>query len=188
VLLRSHGSKVKELVLEQVDTHTVGLHAVIQELGRNTTVTNLAIRKSELSRENIQLLKSMLRRNTALESLYLESNALGSTGLAEIAQVLYSNTSIKSLVLRGNGLHNMESANVLRDLIRRNKTITSLCVAHNPLGRNAAAAGSISDGVRSNTTLQQLDLGYCGLGDQGFSSSKRSCYSECQYSRTRPQQ
>jgi Ran GTPase-activating protein (RanGAP) involved in mRNA processing and transport len=169
VLLRSQDSKVEELILEQINTRTVGLHAVIQELGRNTTVTNLAIRYSVLSRENVQQLKFMLRRNAALESLDLTSSALGSAGLAEIAPVLYRNTSIKSLDLTNNGLHNIESASALRELIRRNKTITSLSIAHNALGRNAAAAGSILDGVRSNTTLQQLDLQYCRLDDQGIS-------------------
>jgi hypothetical protein len=43
VLLRSQGSKVKELVLEQFDYRTLGVHLVMEELGRNTTVTNLAI-------------------------------------------------------------------------------------------------------------------------------------------------
>jgi Ran GTPase-activating protein (RanGAP) involved in mRNA processing and transport len=54
-------------------------------------------------------------------------------------------------------------------LIRRNKTITSLCIDQNVFGRNAAAVQSIADGVRSNATLQQLDLGWCGLDDQGIS-------------------
>jgi hypothetical protein len=88
VLLRSQDSKVKELVLERVGNKTVGLHAVIRELGRNTTVTKLAIIDSVLSRENVQELKSMLRRNTALESLDLESSDLRSAGLTEIAPVL----------------------------------------------------------------------------------------------------
>jgi hypothetical protein len=54
-------------------------------------------------------------------------------------------------------------------LIRRNKTITSLCLARSFFGRNAAAVRSIADGVRSNTTLQQVDLRYCALYDQGIS-------------------
>jgi hypothetical protein len=67
VLLRSQNSKVKELVLEQVDTNTAGFHKVIMlELGRNTTVTALAILNSVLSRETVQQLKSMLRRTTDL--------------------------------------------------------------------------------------------------------------------------
>jgi Ran GTPase-activating protein (RanGAP) involved in mRNA processing and transport len=169
VLLRSHDSKVKELVLEQVDAGTVGLYSVMRELAHNTTVTSLAIRKSVLSRENVQQLKWILRQNTALESLDLTGSALGSVGLVEIAPVLYRNTSIKSLALSNNGLDDIESANVLRELIRRNKTITSLSMALNAFGRNAAAVRSIADGVRSNTTLQQLDFGSCRLDDQGIS-------------------
>jgi hypothetical protein len=85
------------------------------------------------------------------------------------APMLYRNTSIKSLDLRNNDLDEIESANVLRELIRRNKTITSLCLAQNAFGRNIAAVRSIAEGLRSNTTLQQLDLKACGLDDHGIS-------------------
>jgi Ran GTPase-activating protein (RanGAP) involved in mRNA processing and transport len=169
VLLRSQNSKVKELVIEHFDTRTVGLHPVMQELGRNTTVTRLAICDSELNHENVQQLQAVLRQNTALQHLILRRNCLRNAGLAEIAPALYRNTSIKSLDLAQNGLHDIESANVLRELIRRNKTITSLCLAENTFGSNAAAARIILKGVRSNTSLQQLDLGGCRLGDHGIS-------------------
>jgi Leucine-rich repeat (LRR) protein len=169
VLLRSRDSKVNELILEEVNTRTVGLHPVLQELVRNTTVTKLTIRNSELTREDVQQVKSMLRQNTSLQYLYLTSTALGSTGLAEITPVLYRNTSIETLDLSSNGLDNIESANDLRELLRCNKNITSISLAKNTFGRNAAATRSILEGLRSNTALQQLDLSYCGLGDQGIS-------------------
>jgi Ran GTPase-activating protein (RanGAP) involved in mRNA processing and transport len=168
-LLRSQNSKVKELVIEQVASRTVGLHPVLQELGRNTTVTNLTIRESVFSRENFQKVKAMLRQNTALQSLNLTSSYPGSAGLAEIAPALYRNTSIKSLDLSKSGLDDIESANVLRELIRRNNTITSLCLVGNRFGRNAAAARSIFEGLRSNTAVQQLDLSACVLNDQSLS-------------------
>jgi hypothetical protein len=90
---------------------------------------------------------------------------LGSAGLAEIALVLYRNASIKSLDLSHNGLDDIESVNVLGELIRRNKTIASLCIASNGFARDAAAARSNADGVRSNTALQNLGLNRCGLDD-----------------------
>jgi Ran GTPase-activating protein (RanGAP) involved in mRNA processing and transport len=144
-------------------------HSIAQQLRLSTTVTNLEICYIVLSREEVQQLKAVLRQNTVLESLDLEASDLGSAGLAEIAPVLYCNTSIKALDLTDNGLHDIQSANVLRELIRRNKTITSLCIAGNVLGRNIAAVRSIAEGVRSNTTLHQLDLSSCGLNDQGIS-------------------
>jgi Ran GTPase-activating protein (RanGAP) involved in mRNA processing and transport len=169
VLLRSQDSKAKELVIEDVDTHTVGLHPVVRELGRNTTINNLTIRDSVLSRDNVQQLQALLRQNTALQHLFLRENSLRSAGLAKIAPALYRNTSIRSLDLAQNGLHDIDSANVLRELIRRNKTIASLCLAENTFGSNAAAARIILEGLRSNTAIQQLDLGGCRLDDQGLS-------------------
>jgi Ran GTPase-activating protein (RanGAP) involved in mRNA processing and transport len=170
VLLRSQDSKVKELILEQVGTRTVGLPPVLQELGRNTTVTHLSICDSVLSRENFQEVKSMLRHNTALQYLNLASSALKSVGLAEIAPVLYRNTSIKTLDLSNIGLDDIESTNVLRELLRRNKTISSLCLRGNAFGRDVAAARSIFESLRCNTALQQLDLSHCELDDQGISN------------------
>jgi Ran GTPase-activating protein (RanGAP) involved in mRNA processing and transport len=170
VLLRSQDSKVKELIFEQVDTtRTVGLHPVMQELARNTRVTDLSILDSVLSRENVQQVTAVLRHNTALQYLNLRSSALGIAGLVEIAPVLYGNTSIKTLDLSNNGLDDIESTNVLRELLRRNKTIASLCIGGNAFGRDIAAVRSIFEGLRSNTALQHLDLIYCQLGDQDIS-------------------
>jgi hypothetical protein len=73
------------------------------------------------------------------------------------------------LIFHTIGLDDIESAHHLRELIRRNKTITSLCLAPNTFGSNAAAARSILECVRSNTSLQLLDLGGCGLDDQEIS-------------------
>jgi Ran GTPase-activating protein (RanGAP) involved in mRNA processing and transport len=143
--------------------------SIARKLRLGTTVTTLIIRGSVLSPENVQQLHAVLRQNKVLEYLDLTSSGLGSAGLAEIAPVLYHNTSIRVLDLTGNGLDDIESANVLRELIRRNKTITSLFVAHNAFGRNAFAVRRFLEGVRSNTTLQKFDLRYCGLDDQGIS-------------------
>jgi Ran GTPase-activating protein (RanGAP) involved in mRNA processing and transport len=149
--LRSQDSKVKELILTQVDARTFGLHPVLRELERNTTVTDFVMSDCVLSREDLQQLKAVLRQNAALQYLDLESIALGSAGLAGIAPVLYRNISIKTLDLTCNGLDDIESADGLRELLRRNKTITSLCIAQNAFGLNSAAARSIFEGVRSNS-------------------------------------
>jgi Ran GTPase-activating protein (RanGAP) involved in mRNA processing and transport len=129
----------------------------------------LAIRNSKRSRENFQQLTAVLRRNAALLSLDLTSSAFGSAGLVEISPALYRNKSIKTLDLASNGLDGIKSANALREVLRRNKTITILYLTNNAFGRNVAAARSIFEGLHSNTSLQQLDLGGCGLGDQGIS-------------------
>jgi hypothetical protein len=122
-----------------------------------------------LSRDNIQQLKAMLRRNTVLQDLDLSGYALGSAGLAEIASALYRNTSIQGLDISENGLDDPAAATALRELLRRNKTITRLSMDHNIFGSNDIIVRIIAEGFRNNTTLQVLDLSFCDLNDQGLS-------------------
>jgi Ran GTPase-activating protein (RanGAP) involved in mRNA processing and transport len=147
----------------------VGFESFVLEMGRNTTILKMAIVEVPLSRDNIQQLKAMLRRNTVLQDLDLAGDGLGSTGLAEIASVLYGNASIQGLDVSDNGLDDLASANTLQELLRRNKTITRLCMNCNIFGSNIAAVRCIADGFRANTTLQELNLSFCELDDQGLS-------------------
>jgi hypothetical protein len=141
----------------------------MQELGHHTIVINLAIRDCMLSQEKGQQVKSMLRQSTTLQYLDLYLSALGSAGLAEIAPALYRNMLIKTLDLSSNGLDDIESANLLRELLLRNRTITSIRLDENTFGRNAAATRSISECVRSNSALKQLRLRGCVLDDRDIS-------------------
>jgi Ran GTPase-activating protein (RanGAP) involved in mRNA processing and transport len=122
-----------------------------------------------VSGEKTQQLKAMLRRNTALQYLNLSGDTLGSTGLAEVASALYRNTSIQSLNVSGDGLNDLASANTLRVMLRRNKTITRLFMNQIFFGNNVAAVRCIADGFRANTTLQVLHLSFCELDDEGLS-------------------
>jgi Ran GTPase-activating protein (RanGAP) involved in mRNA processing and transport len=146
----------------------------MQEMGRNTTVLKLAIVDVPLSRDNIQQLKAMLRRNTVLEDLNVAGAALRSTGLAEIASVLYRNTNIQGLDVSTNGLDDPASVNIMRELLRRNKTITRLFMDRNAFGRDVAAVRCIAEGLRSNTTLLLLDFSSCELDDEGLSTLAQS--------------
>jgi Ran GTPase-activating protein (RanGAP) involved in mRNA processing and transport len=172
-LLRGKKSQVKQLTIQSfirsIGEQLVGFESFMQEMGRNTTIIKMVIVNVPLSRDNVQQFKAMLRRNTVLEDLAISHCALRSMGLAEIASALYRNTNIQGLDVSSNGLDDLASANSMRELLRRNKTITRLFIDSNAFGRNIAAVRCIADGLRSNTTLQVLDLSHCQLGDLGLS-------------------
>jgi Leucine-rich repeat (LRR) protein len=172
-LLGSKKSQLKQLIIARfngsIGEQIVGFESFMLEMGRNTTILKMAIAHVRLRRDSIQQLKEMLRRNTVLQDLDLTGDAIGSTGFAEIASALYRNTSIQSLDVSSNGLDDLASANVLRELLRRNKTITRLSVDRNSFGNNIAAVRCIADGLRTNTTLQVLVLSSCNLIDRGLS-------------------
>jgi hypothetical protein len=87
----------------------------------------------------------------------------------ELAPALYHNTSIKELDISENNLHGMESAEALRDIIRRNKTMTTLDLSGICFGQYTVAVERIADGLGSNSTLLKINLSRCALRDDGVS-------------------
>jgi hypothetical protein len=106
----------------------------------------------------------------SLQTLVLKDRTLGSAGLVELAPALCHNTSIKVLDLSEYRLGGRESAEILRDILRSNKTITSLALNQIKFGQATGAVACIAAGLDSNSTLLKIDLSDCALRDRGLSS------------------
>jgi Leucine-rich repeat (LRR) protein len=106
----------------------------------------------------------------SLQALALTHSNLGNAELAELAPALYHNTSIKVLDISGNNFNDLESARLLRDIIRCNKTITALDLSWNDFWRTLDAVECIADGLGSNSTLLKIDLSRCCLSDGDVST------------------
>jgi Ran GTPase-activating protein (RanGAP) involved in mRNA processing and transport len=148
---------------------TVGLTRVLQALGSHPTLTKLGLRGFRLGRDEFRLMRVAVCNTPSLQALVLRSGTLGRAELAELAPVLYHNTSIKVLDIMDNGLIDMESAEILRGIIRRNKTITTLDLSMNPFVETTGAVECIADGLGSNSTLLNIDLSSSELGDDDVS-------------------
>jgi Leucine-rich repeat (LRR) protein len=170
-LLLSDNSKITELEIHDLygSPRIVGLTPVLQALARCPMLT-LALHGVHLGRDEARLLRMALCNTPSLQSLVLEDNTLGSVGLAELAPALYNNTSIKELDLTWNDFDDMDSVRLLRDILRRNKTITILNLSENEFGRTRGAVDCIADGLGSNSVLRKVNLSDCCLGDDGVST------------------
>jgi Ran GTPase-activating protein (RanGAP) involved in mRNA processing and transport len=146
-----------------------GLTNVLQALGRRPTLTKLGLNGFRLGRDDARELGVALCSTPSLQTLLLTDSTLGSVGLMELAPALYLNTSIKVLNMSRNEWHHMESARLLRDILRSNKTITALALTGNGLGRTTGAVECIAEGLGSNSTLLKIDLSSCCLGNGGVS-------------------
>jgi Ran GTPase-activating protein (RanGAP) involved in mRNA processing and transport len=172
-VLLSNTSKITEL-----DIHSfyegrpmmLGLTPILQALARRPTLTKLGLRRCPLGRGEARLLQMALCNIPSLQTLDLASSRLESAGLAELAPALYHNTSIEVLDMSDNYLNDMESAELLRDILRSNKTITTLGLSENYFGETTGAVECIADGLGSNSTLLKIDLSLCALGDGGVST------------------
>jgi Ran GTPase-activating protein (RanGAP) involved in mRNA processing and transport len=171
VLLLSDTSKITELdIHKSLGGLTIkGFQRVLRALERRPTLTKLRLRRCFVDRGDARLLGKVLFSNSSLQSLALTNSTLGSTQLAELAFALRHTTSIKVLDISGNDLNNMESAEILRDILCINMTITSLDLSYNTFGQTTGAVECIADGLGSNSSLMKIDLSSCQLESGGVS-------------------
>jgi Ran GTPase-activating protein (RanGAP) involved in mRNA processing and transport len=160
-VLLSNTSQITELDI-------FGPH-VLQALARRPTLKKLGLGSCPLNRDEARLLRVALCNTPRLQTLALTHGTLGSVGLAELAPALYRTTSIKVLDITRTYLSDMESAEILRDILRSNKTIATLVLSWNNFGRTTGAVECIADGLGSNSTLLKIDLSSWYLGDGGIS-------------------
>jgi hypothetical protein len=167
----SENSKITELDINGFcgGVPIMGLKRVLQALAHRPALTKLGLRCCPLGPDNARLLCLALCNTPILQSLDLADSAMGSAELAELAPALYRNTSIKVLDMSDNRLDGMESATLLRDILRRNKTITTFDLSCNEFGETTGAVERIADGLGSNSTLLKIDLSGCDLRDGGVS-------------------
>jgi hypothetical protein len=138
ILLQSSTSKITELDIQRSygGPPMMGLTPVLHVLAHRPTLTQLGLRKCPLGLDNARLLRMALCNIPSLQSLDLTDSTLGSAELEELAPALYHNTSIKMLDMSRNELGGtFKSATLLRDIIRRNKTMTALDLSGNYFGR-----------------------------------------------------
>jgi Ran GTPase-activating protein (RanGAP) involved in mRNA processing and transport len=170
-VLQSDNPKITELEINMtyIGAPSMGLTRVLHVLGRHPALTKLYIRGVRLGRAELRLLGMALSNIPILQSLDLVKNGIESAGLAELAPALYHNTSIKVLSMPENNLIDMESAELLREILRSNKTITTLNLSGNVFGLTNGTIECIADGLSFNSTLLKIDLSRCVLGDGGVS-------------------
>jgi Ran GTPase-activating protein (RanGAP) involved in mRNA processing and transport len=178
-LLQSKRCGISTLVIESANETTPttwdsrslpSLEPLSRGIQRNTLVTDLTIAGCSLGLDAAAQLKSILYKNTVLQHLNVRGTGLGSAGLAEIAAGLYRNTTLKHLNLSDNDLGDLTSAKTLKDLLRRNKSLTNLTIEDIPFGRTLGTVDCIAQGIRGSTSLQLIDLSNCMLGDRGISA------------------
>jgi Ran GTPase-activating protein (RanGAP) involved in mRNA processing and transport len=172
-VLLCDNSKITELEIDRFyggPGPLTGLTRVLQALTRRPTLTKLILNGARIGRDEARQLGIVLCNISSLQSLVLANGTLGSTEFAELAPALYHNTSIKVLDMSNNNLDDIESARLLRDILRHNKSITTLDLSVPSFGRIVGAADCIAEGLSSNSTLLKVNFSHCAFGNDGVST------------------
>ena len=181
------GLKEFRLIDCQLLEHSIEL--ITQGLMQSRTLQRLYLVNTEIQSDHAIHIANMLKHQSSLSELYLCENDLGDDGVAVLTAGLLQNTSVRHLDLRSNGL-SAEACLSLQGLLVSSRYVVSLSLADNQIGNLGAAAlargvqrsilkrldlsdngidvaGELAAMLRFNTSLQELNLAFNTVGDEG---------------------
>ncbi|KAM9006629.1 leucine-rich repeat-containing protein 45 isoform X2 [Sarcophilus harrisii] len=145
-LCKDSGAEPQEAVLKQ-----------LHDLREGHRKNKLDLATQSLSVDTCGALGKLLQNDILFSMVLLSDCMMSEEGSKLLIQGLCSNTVVKYLDLKGNNLRAM-GAEALGKLLRQNKSIQSLILEWNNLGMWEESFSLFCEGLRANTTLQQLDL------------------------------
>lgn len=187
--------KYKELTLIDATDLREGIFLLTQKLARNfSDLKNLGLQLG-LNLTQSRLLGTALKTNNTLDALDLSHNHFGDTGAKSVLEGVNENLNLKKLNLSCNEITDQSSAKI-KEMLERNKTLKRLYLYNNQLGdvgasligqaleknttlrilsipKNAISNGDLFKSLKSNTTLEWLNLSFNQLGDDALPMIKQ---------------
>ena len=134
----------------------------------NTVTTRLGMNLShnDIHEEGAHHLAELLANTNVVNKLNLSRNHVSAEGLKFLCEALVTNTSLTKFNLYHCSIVVSEdNGPVLIEMLRRNNTLKVLNLSRNIL--TESACHYFATGLKDNTSLEVLDLSYCGLNNHG---------------------
>lgn len=106
---------------------------------------------------NLPALINHLDSNRQSSTLSLAYASISDDGVAETAKFVRDNPFVKYLDLRGNNIQ-AKGAIALANGIKLNRSLRSLNLKWNSIGRDPSGVGALADALKSNLTIGHVDL------------------------------
>lgn len=119
--------KTLDLSSNQISDRSIRLLSTVLLPEEKCSLKSLNLSNNFISNQGAKYLSEMLRTNTTLTELWLGNNDIGSEGIEELTDILaYDNQTLKYLSLSSNRFVNDESIDDFINLLKENRTLTSL--------------------------------------------------------------
>jgi len=110
-----------------------------------------------MAMQNIPALVNHLENHREASTLSLAYASISDEGIAEVARFVRDNVFVKYLDLRGNNIQ-AKGAVALANGIKLNRSLRSLNLKWNSVGRDATGIQALCDALKSNLTIGHVDL------------------------------
>ncbi|KAJ3125896.1 cytokinesis protein 3 [Nowakowskiella sp. JEL0407] len=138
------------------------LNGRMDELIASTSnMTRLDLRDRNIGVEGAKNIARLLKVKEDLTELNLGGNSIGDEGVKSICESLKENTSLVELNLRNNNI-TAEGARFIGKALQQHKSLTVLSL------KGADGAVAISEALKTNAALTELNLRSCQIGPLGM--------------------
>jgi len=149
-----------------------GIASICAAMRRNCTLQTLRMSDTvpfrTVESELGSHLGRMLQFNSTLKSLDISKIQLRDEGLRVVSsQLLKYNRSLTSLTVSGNSI-SMEGASALAELLSHGNVLAHLNISANNLRDEGAA--HLANALQYNSGLESLDVSNCAINDEGLAS------------------
>lgn len=123
-----NNTTLKSLWLDSNQVSDIGVASLTAALSKNRSgLQSLGLSSNQITDEGAKRLAEMLKTNTTLISLKLSGNAISDQGVKCLADVFINvNSTLESIDLSGNRMISDQSIRDLMQMIKRNKSLSSL--------------------------------------------------------------
>lgn len=107
--------------------------------------------------QNVQALRNHLDAHREASSLSIAYASLTEEGIAEVSKLIRDSPFVKYLDLRGNNVQ-AKGATILANGLRLNRSLRSLNLKWNAIGKDPAGISAMCDMLKTNLTIGHVDL------------------------------
>jgi len=143
------------IALQNQNLHDVDMDIIVKQAIITKQCRELWLQSNKITSIGVSVIANALNNNKTLQVLILHDNQLSDVGVVALANVLaLNNSAIKVLGLESTGVTD-EGAKHLAEMLKTNKTVTSLGLGENFIGdRGLQALVDVLN--RQNNNLQEL--------------------------------
>ncbi|MDR3502520.1 MAG: hypothetical protein P4L79_08045 [Legionella sp.] len=134
-----------------------GLKLLLDALSNNTSVNELHLERSHLTKQGIILLSEWLRNNDPLEGLFLNGIPIDDESLTCLLNSLNNNKNLKILELSGCNISE-KGIELFANFLKANTVISAIALSGAPF--TTAALTALLDAVTNNKSLCHLSLNH----------------------------
>ena len=178
-LIRRQNRTIRELHVSNNDLGTKGINILAPDIASSPVLEVLDVSYNKLkSKGGSVLAKAIMSSSgsTRLRSLNVTCNKIGSTGMQSFAKLLSTNTTLEEFYVGSNNL-GFDGACMITSILKVNYKLRILNIADNQIGDNGLeilahidanfGGALVENETRGPTSLEQLDLSWNNIGDDG---------------------